>query len=299
MSAAIAPGRWHAARACCAHFIARITAGPTNLDGSLRAARELGDIECFDVSEVSLPAARVEVTEPLVFVNLDCDASPLSEYVGDLPGALARYDAGKLRFIVQKTYQVACNWKLLLDNFLECYHCPLLHRTTVAAGVDLAGYVVESHDWYSRHYFASVHPDGLAALAQAATDATPSAALGTAAAEQTVRHTYCIFPNYAINLLPGWLITFRVVPVTIDRCLVVREFFSDTGKTLAEAEQDSVMAYYSKVFAEDVEMVEFVQKQLRSRHYAPGRYSVRHEQGVYHFHSLLRRAFTDSAPERG
>jgi phenylpropionate dioxygenase-like ring-hydroxylating dioxygenase large terminal subunit len=269
-----------------------------NLDGSLRSARELGDIECFDTREVSLPAARVDVTAPLVFVNLDADAAPLGTYIGDLHAALARYDAGKLRFIVQKIYHVECNWKLLLDNFLECYHCPLLHRTTVAAGVDLAGYVVESHDWYSRHYFASVHPDRLAALAQAATDDTPSGARGVEADEQTVRHTYCMFPNYAINLLPGWLITFRVVPVAIDRSLVIREFFSDSGKTVAECEQDSVIAYYSKVFAEDVEMVELVQKQLRSRHYAPGRYSVRHEQGVYHFHSLLRRALTNRATQQ-
>ncbi|MBM3601802.1 MAG: aromatic ring-hydroxylating dioxygenase subunit alpha [Alphaproteobacteria bacterium] len=253
-----------------------------NLDGSLRVAPELGDIEAFDEDKVSLPKARVELLPPLVFVNLDTDAPPLAQYLGDFPDFLRRYDADKLRFIVQKRYEVAANWKILLDNFLECYHCPLLHRTTVAAKVDLRGYIVESHDWYSRHYFASAAPDKLAAAA--------------APVEQTVRHTYCFFPNYAINLLPGWLITFRVLPVAVDRSVVLREFFcDDQSKSPAELEQDGAMAYYAKVFAEDIEMVQLVQKQLRSRFYTRGRYSVRLEQGVYHFHSLLRRVLAEAA----
>jgi choline monooxygenase len=265
-----------------------------NLDGSLRAAPGLGAIEEFDKAKVVLPAARVEVLPPFVFVNVDLSAPPICKVLGDLSDHLARYDAENLRLVTRRTYDVACNWKALFDNFLECYHCPLIHRDSVAANVDLSGYVVESYDWYSRHYFASVHPDKL----QPATRAKGSrqnVGRRQEAPPQQVRYTYCFFPNFAINLLPGWLITFQVVPLAFDRSLVLRDFLSENReKTIAELQKDSAVTYYEKVFAEDVEMVQLVQRQLRSKSYKFGRYSVRHEQGVYHFHSVLRRVLSDT-----
>ncbi|MBM3571598.1 MAG: aromatic ring-hydroxylating dioxygenase subunit alpha, partial [Alphaproteobacteria bacterium] len=258
-----------------------------NLDGSLRHARELGPVENFDPRAACLPPAQVTVVGPFVLVNLGREASPVDRFLGDFPEALARIDVAKLRFVTQKTYEVACNWKILLDNFLECYHCPLLHRDTVAAKVDLDGYVVESHDWYSRHYFASAPPASLATARSAAK------------AERTGRAIYCFFPNFAVNLLPGWLITFRVLPLAIDRSLVAREFFCDAAdKPTAELERDGPMAYYAKVFAEDMDMVRQVQIQLRSTLYTSGRYSVKHEQGIYHFHAMLRRALADKGTRR-
>lgn len=262
-----------------------------DLDGSLRAAPELGAIDEFDKEAIVLPAARVEVLPPFVFVNLDAGALPLQTAVGDLPDHLSRYDPKRLRLVATRTYDVACNWKILLDNFLECYHCPLLHRNTVAANVDLGGYVVESYDWYSRHGFGSVHPDKLRPVTEAEGSRQDGMIHRDAASSQEqVRYTYCFFPNFAINLLPGWLITFRVVPVSVDRSIVLRDFLcEDQEKSLAELAQDSALTYYEKVFAEDVEMVQLVQRQLRSKSYTRGRYSVRHEQGVYHFHTVLRR----------
>jgi choline monooxygenase len=265
-----------------------------NLDGSLRAAPELGEIDDFDKGKIALPTARVEVLPPFVFVNVDSGADPIRKVLGDFPDHLARYEGNRLRLVARRSYDVACNWKILLDNFLECYHCPLIHRDTVAANVDLSGYVVESHDWYSRHYFSSVHPDELRPVTQARGSSRKGQNPQRALSQQQVRHTYCFFPNFAVNLLPGWLITFQVIPQALDRSLVLRDFLSqDSEKSLAELEKDSALTYYEKVFAEDVEMVQLVQRQLRSKSYTRGRYSVQHEQGVYHFHSVLRRVLAD------
>lgn len=258
-----------------------------NLDGSLRLAPDLGAIEAFEKSRVLLPQVRVEIVPPFIFVNLDRAAPSLNEVVGDFPNQLRRYDPAKLRLVAKRSYEVSCNWKVLLDNFLECYHCRLIHPNTVAANVDLDGYVVESSPWYSRHYFASTHPDRLRPRAENLRG-DPESQKSRADAQH--RYTYCFFPNFAISLLPGWLVTFRAVPVEIDRTIVLRDFMSeDHEKSTAELERDSALTYYEKVFAEDVEMVQLVQRQLRSKLYSAGRYSVRHEQGVYHFHSVLKR----------
>ena len=100
-----------------------------NLDGSLRAAPGMKDEPGFDTSAYPLRPLRLETWGPFIFVNLDAEAKPLSHYLGELP---ALVDATGLRLDgihrrVRRTYEIAANWKVVMDNYLECYHCPVAH----------------------------------------------------------------------------------------------------------------------------------------------------------------------------
>jgi choline monooxygenase len=260
-----------------------------NLDGSLHSAAGMGAIEAFNKKEISLPRFRVEVLPPLVFVTLDENAVPLSSVLGNLPEVIRGMDVTKLRLVSTRSYDVASNWKIVIDNFLECYHCPLIHRDTVAANIDLHGYVIESHEWYSRHLFSQAPSSGIRPVR------TPEQVLdddrlgGGAAAMSSQRQLFCFFPGYAVNLLPRWLVTFRAVPAAVDRTIVLRDFFCHEQGHSAATDLDGTLAYYEKVLAEDMDMVQLLQRQLRSTTYRSGRYSVQHEQAVHHFHSVLRR----------
>ena len=122
------------------------------LDGRLRRARRCELIENFDPDGISLTPVRVEVFCHLVFVNLDLEALPLAGQAGDLAREVVEYasDLGDLVFAHRLTYTVRANWKAVVDNFLECYHCPVAHRDFVTL-VEMDTYKVATHGIWSSH----------------------------------------------------------------------------------------------------------------------------------------------------
>jgi Rieske 2Fe-2S family protein len=97
-------------------------------DGRLRAAREMEVREDFDPLGYGLKKARVEVFMGLVFINCDPDAADFRGPLEHLAEPLGAYDLGNARVAHKHTYEVDANWKLVLENYLECYHCATSHR---------------------------------------------------------------------------------------------------------------------------------------------------------------------------
>jgi len=97
-----------------------------NLDGSLRAAPGMKDEPGFDKACYSLVALPAEAWGPFIFANPDPAARPLAETLGALPGLVTAtgLDLGAIRRRARSTYEIAANWKVVVDNYLECYHCP-------------------------------------------------------------------------------------------------------------------------------------------------------------------------------
>src|SRR4051812_7997795 len=105
------------------------------LDGALRAAPR-SDLEpCFEAGELGLRPVAVGTWGPFVFVNPDADAAPLADALGDLPEVVAAHglDVGALRHHRRVSYELAANWKVAIENYLECYHCALNHPGFVEA----------------------------------------------------------------------------------------------------------------------------------------------------------------------
>src|SRR5581483_369905 len=95
-----------------------------DLDGSLRAAPRAEREQGFERGELGLRPARVDVWGPFVFVNVDLAAPPLADALGRLPGLV---DPAGLIFRERVQYEVGANWKIAVENFLECYHCAVAH----------------------------------------------------------------------------------------------------------------------------------------------------------------------------
>jgi phenylpropionate dioxygenase-like ring-hydroxylating dioxygenase large terminal subunit len=118
----------------CASFKCPYHAWTYDLDGSLRTAPRSDRETSFDKSEWGLKPIRVDIAGPLVCVNLDEGAGPLAEWVGPLPGIMANsgVDFGSLERYEHTTWEVPVNWKIMLENALECYHCQGVHPTAAA-----------------------------------------------------------------------------------------------------------------------------------------------------------------------
>ena len=99
------------------------------LDGALRAAPRSSDEPGFEPEGLGLVPVAVDTWGPFVFVNPDPDAPPLAEALGDLPAVVAAggLDVDALRFHHRVRYDIEANWKIALENYLECYHCQLNH----------------------------------------------------------------------------------------------------------------------------------------------------------------------------
>jgi len=99
-----------------------------NTDGSLKAAREMEVRDGFDVGDYGLKKARIEVYMGLIFINCDPGAADFRGPLAKLAQPLGAYDLENARIAHKHTYRVDANWKLVLENYLECYHCATSHR---------------------------------------------------------------------------------------------------------------------------------------------------------------------------
>lgn len=240
------------------------------LDGVLRSAPEMQGAEDFTPSEVRLPELRVGAWQGLVFVGGE-HAVPFADFSKGLDGPLRSLSPRDYVFHKRFRYEVACNWKVYCDNYLEGYHVPHIHPGLNSL-LDYRQYVTECGDWFSYQYSplesdASLYGDGDALY-------------------------YFIYPNTMLNLLPGRLQTNRVLPLGADRCIVEFDYYyAPADGHEAEARRQADHDFAHQVQDEDIAICEHVQRGLASGSYVPGRLNPLRENAVHHFHELLRAAY--------
>jgi choline monooxygenase len=243
------------------------------LDGSLKGMPEFEGVKNFDRSQNGLIAVNVDIWEGFVFVNLDPGAETLQQFLGGLIPRVAPLGIGKLHFFERRTYDIACNWKVFVDNYLDGgYHVPHLHKG-LSSVLDYKQYTIENEDRYCLQSSPMV-----ASSEDAVTGAT----------RRGDRAWYFWqYPNLMINCYEGYMDTNYVIPVDADHCSVVFDFyFSDVSESAREYNEQSVTVG-NKVQDEDLGICEDVQRGLKSRAYGAGRLSVRREAGEHLFHRLL------------
>jgi choline monooxygenase len=243
------------------------------LDGSLKGAPEFEGVKNFDRRQNGLKAVRSETWEQFLWVNLDPDASPLTEFLGGLIPRVGSLAISQLYFFESRVYDIGCNWKVFVDNYLDGgYHVPHLHPGLNSV-LDYKQYSIENQDRYCLQSSPLVSTE-------------PEAATGAARKGDRAWY-FWQYPNLMINCYQGYMDTNLVLPLDVEHCRVVFAFyFSDVSEGRRAHNQHSV-AVGARVQEEDVGICEAVQRGLRSRAYHAGRLSVRRESGEHCFHRLL------------
>ncbi len=244
------------------------------LDGSLHSAPELGAAEDFDPSDFGLVPLAVTEVGPLALVAPAADANLAgrepAKLFEEIRARIGGLDIDKLQFYRRVSYAMFCNWKVYVDNYLEGYHLPQVHPELTKI-LDYQDYSTELHHGYSLQYSEIQNP--------------------TEAYDAGDAYYYFLFPNIMLNILPGRMQTNVVIPQGPDRCQVIFDYYygdvtSDAAKTKIEED----ISFGDLVQRQDMSICEQVQKGLQSGVYDRGRLSVRREQGVHHFHEMLRAA---------
>ena len=192
-------------------------------------------------------------------------------------------DLNELTHAHRLTYEIESDWKNVIDNFLECYHCPVAHRDFCTL-IDMDTYKVTTHGIWSSH------------MAEAGRSA--NTAYSVDGATVTDHAVWWLWPNTCIMRYPGWgnFIVMHVVPDGQGRTRETWDFFFETAE-VTEAEMEAI-AYVDDVLqAEDIALVESVQRGMASPAFTRGRIvhdpagSGKSEHAVHHFHGLLLEAY--------
>jgi choline monooxygenase len=255
------------------------------LDGRLKGARRADRMDTFDKSEICLRRVQVELFGGFVYVNLDPAAAPLGEQAADLAAEIERWapDVDRLTHAKRLTYEVKSNWKNVVDNFLECYHCHVAHPEFVDL-VDMSTYEVKTYGIWSSHFAeAGKHEN---------------AAYDVSGATVNDHAVWWLWPNTCLLRYPGRgnFMVFQIVPDGTDRTLETWDFYLETPEP-DEAEVESIRYIDDVLQQQDISLVESVQRGMNTPAFTQGRIvydpagSGLSEHGVHHFHGLVLDAY--------
>jgi len=245
-----------------------------DLTGRLRGTPEFDGVADFCKEEQGLMPLAVDTWGPLVFVHappLD-RVPPVAEFLAPLPERTAGLGLDALAFVERREYELACNWKVFVDNYQDGgYHVNTVHPG-LAGVIDYARYRTEVAG------NASVQISPL----RRSDDDLARVRVGDSA------YYWWLFPNLMVNLYQGVMDTNLVLPLGPERCKVIFDFyFARTEGPQARQFIEQSLAVAHQIQMEDWGVCEEVQRGLKCRSYSTGRFSVKREAGGYHFHRLL------------
>lgn len=262
----------------CRHHAACVASGKGNaevltcpyhgwayrLDGSLRKAPRLGKLENFNVKEFGLVEVKLEIWGGLMFCHFGEPTQTIPELYPGIQEFLLCQDLESLRFVTRREYELECNWKVFVDNYLDGgYHVEYLHPD-LAAGLDLDNYETLIKTNFSIQRCKSAESDER---------------LGRGAV-----YAY-LYPNLMLNRYGEVLDINLVLPLGPDRCVVIFDYFFSSQ--CSEEFIEEALKKSHQVQLEDVGICESVQRGLKSRGYDKGRYAPRIELGELHFAKML------------
>ena len=247
------------------------------LDGRLIGTPDVEGVEFFDRSTMGMVPLRVETWEQFIFVNFDGKAEPLKAFLGEIPQQASGFQFAGLELAERRDYVIDCNWKVYVDNYLEGYHIPIAHPGLMRE-IDYAQYRTETFRYYSQQF----------APIRAIKKGEPDERMYLPGAGLKEALYFWVFPNLMLNIYPDNVQTNVIVPLSPEKTLTIFEwFFHDATSPEVRARAQKAVGFAEEVQEEDVHLCESVQRGLRSVTYDRGRYSVKRENGVHHFHMLL------------
>lgn len=257
-----------------------------DFDGNLRAARNSENMAGFKKCDFSLKPVRVEEFCGLIFFNLDPDAIPFKEQTGELETEIRQFAprVDEVVFAQRDRFEVACNWKVLMDNFLECYHCHTAHKDFVDL-VDMDSYRSKVHGIYSSHISGAAR-------------STDNSAYQFEKGEVDFGYAgWFIWPNLTIWVYPGEpnISVLQMNPTEPEATVEFQDWFLP-DPTPSRQIKDAMDYQKDVLQPEDIGLCESVQRGLRSKGYNQGRFVVDaelselSEHAVHHFQGMVVKA---------
>jgi choline monooxygenase len=249
------------------------------LDGRLLNAPEFEGVEDFRASDFGLVPVRAKEWGAWVFVNLEKNAEPLFASLKELPQQTERYKLDQLKLHSRRDYVMDCNWKVYVDNYLEGYHLPSVHPS-LNRELDYGKYETETYERHSRQSSPIRGPEN-----EATVERRYKQSAGDMAAEY-----FWIFPNWMLNCYPDNVSLNIILPLSAEKTLAIFEWYFPESALKTDAPETTIK-FSDEIQLEDGRICETVHRNLKSSSYTRGRFSVKQEKCVHHFHRLYSDLF--------
>ena len=242
------------------------------LDGRLIGAPHMDEVQGFDKADYSLHSVNLALWEGFIFVNLAGSSAPLEEVFAPLAGKFTHWNLPKLRSAKRVEYDVRANWKLIFENYSECYHCPGVHP----ALSKLTPYDSAENDLCEGPFlggFMSITKSASLTMSGKAC-ALP---VGDIRSEDHARvFYYSIFPNMLLSLHPEYVMVHQLWPKSPERTLILCDwFFHSEAFDRDDFHPNDAIEFWDMTNKQDWHVCELSQQGIASRAYQPGPYSPR------------------------
>lgn len=245
------------------------------LDGRLLSAPHMDRVEGFREQDYPLAPVAVGTWEGHVFINLAPDPEPLTEHLASLPELFRPWAMEGLRRVERRVYHLAANWKLVIQNYSECLHCPIVHPLLNQQSHYMSGDNEPPQPTYLGGRMEL--REGVTSLTM---DGTTRRSCLPGLSEEQRRHVYyyAILPNLLLNLHPDYMLTFDLWPRAVDRTDIVCEWsFHPDAIARPDFDPGDAVQFWDLTNRQDWELSELAQRGISSPAYRPGPYSNREE----------------------
>jgi Rieske 2Fe-2S family protein len=250
------------------------------LDGSLQGAPGMRDVDTFVPTEHGLVPVPVEVWHGWVFVNATGSAPSLVDHLGGMADLVAPYAPEQLQRLARHQYDVRANWKVLAENYHECYHCPLIHPELCAVSPPASG-----NNWDLPGAWVGGSMDLREFAETMSLDGHSRGKFIDSADRRRVQYLG-LFPNLLVSLHPDYVMTHRLTPVAPDRTRVECSWYFPDGVD----DPSYAVDFWDLTNREDWAACESVQRGLSSPHYRPGPLAP-NEDAVHQWVTMIARCY--------
>jgi phenylpropionate dioxygenase-like ring-hydroxylating dioxygenase large terminal subunit len=244
---------------------------------------DMSHLRDFDKKEFGLFPVRVAQWGMLVFACLDDTAPSLQDVVGDLSTRLANYRLDEWEVLGERTYDIQCNWKLLVENAVEYYHLPWVHPRLAKTSR-----IVDHHRWQGDGMYCGICTSPVTTTDDAGWLSMKNLS-GLSTVEQASGYFFGLFPNVIIFVMPSHAFIILARPVSASRTTETAWLVShpECAKDASNKEINEVLSFWDEVNLEDVSICEKVQRGLAQNPYAGGRMCYHFEEPVHRFQNMV------------
>jgi Rieske 2Fe-2S family protein len=285
--------RGHELLGCGTSINRRVIACPYHswgyeLSGGLRAAKGFKGREGFDAAAWGLISLPVEEWHGMVFVDGSGEAPSLATTLGGIEEIVAPYEMARLKVAGRHDYEVAANWKILTENYHECYHCPVIHPELCSVSPPSSG-----HNYPATGAWVGGTMDlrdGMTTMSlDGSSGGVPLRGLD-AEGLRTVIYLN-VFPNILVSLHPDYVMVHRLTPLAADRTRVECTWaFAPEAVAREDFDPSYAVDFWDITNRQDWQACESVQRGLTSVHAVPGPLSPE-EDAVYQFVTMVARGY--------
>ena len=241
------------------------------LDGRLIGAPHMDEVHGFDRDDYSLQTVNARVWEGFIFVNLASDTMPLEKWFAPLKGKFAEWNLPNLRSAKRVEYNVKANWKLMFENYSECYHCPGVHPMLSK---------VSPYDSAENDLTEGPFLGGFMKINKGESLTMSGEACATAIAPHDQDGDqvfyYSIFPNMLLSMHPDYVMVHQLWPQSTERTLILCDWFFHPAAFHRDVfRPNDAIEFWDITNKQDWHVCELSQQGIASRAYEPGPYSSR------------------------